>query len=197
MKEVFTNIYTTNLWGSTETVSGTGSELANMVNIIEELPLLCAAYKINKVVDIGCGDFNWMQKVVSNFEYYLGIDVVTDIIKQNKVFASNRIKFRCGDFEKMRLQAYEFDAVILNDVLVHFSFIDIKRTLAALRKLNIKYILMTHFTELEENRNIETGDWRPLSMCKHPFKLPKPLEVILNKSNEHNADGKSLSLWEF
>ena len=43
------------------------------------------------MLDGGCGDFNWMQKIVNNFDYYLGIDVVDEIINKNNELYKNNL----------------------------------------------------------------------------------------------------------
>ena len=61
VKETFTEIYTENLWASAESKSGTGSELRNTEVLRQELSVLLKKYKIQSMLDIPCGDFNWMK----------------------------------------------------------------------------------------------------------------------------------------
>ena len=48
MKEIFSQIYKTNLWGSKETVSGAGSELKSTITLRKELPILFKKYNISR-----------------------------------------------------------------------------------------------------------------------------------------------------
>ena len=59
-KEVFTEVFTINDWSSAESHSGMGSTLQYTTNTRKGLPLIWSKYNIKKVLDIGCGDFNWM-----------------------------------------------------------------------------------------------------------------------------------------
>ena len=82
-KEVFTEVFTINDWSSTESHSGMGSTLQFTPNIRKELPLLWKAYGIKKILDIGCGDFNWMKEIVGSLDYYKGTDIVEAITNLN------------------------------------------------------------------------------------------------------------------
>jgi len=197
-EDVFTTIYEKRLWKSSESVSGTGSELKSTVNIRKQIPHIFTKYGIKRVLDVGCGDFNWMQKIANTFEYYLGIDVVKLIIQQNiSKYQTDSIQFKHNWIGSMYLEPYNFDVIILSDVLVHLSFNDIKLVLQKIAKSGIKYVLMTHFTGISENKDIVTGGWRPIRWDLPPFNLISPLEVIQHSDEQdRNATSKTLSLWE-
>lgn len=200
MKEIFSQIYKTNLWGSKETVSGAGSELKSTITLRKELPILFKKYNIKKALDLGCGDFNWINKIVNCFDYYLGIDVVPEIIeKNNRNYQKNNINFKECDIQSIDLNSYQFDVIIMSDVLVHHSFSDIFLVLDKICNSNIKYILMTHFTKLEKNSDIKTGNWRTLNWTIEPFNMKLPLESIsyneLYDIGFGICNDKTLSLW--
>ena len=200
MKEIFSEIYKTNLWGSKETVSGLGSELKSTIFLREQLPILFKKYNIKRMLDGGCGDFNWMQKIVNNFDYYLGIDVVDEIInKNNELYKNNNIEFKMENIQNINLNSYQFDAIIMTDILVHFSFNDIFKTFNKILDSNVKYVFMTHFINHKNNNDINTGEWRALNMLIEPFNLEYPLESIPYNEPYNIGYGimndKTLSLW--
>src|SRR5688572_26389858 len=43
--------------------SGTGSEAASTNHLITALPALVQRFGCRKLLDVGCGDWNWMQRV--------------------------------------------------------------------------------------------------------------------------------------
>jgi SAM-dependent methyltransferase len=212
LEEVFTDIYKNRKWSSTESASGTGSELKATVNIRKQIPIVFKKYGIKRILDIGCGDVNWMKTLFYDFEFYLGIDVVKVVINRNrKLYGSDKILFKQAiitnsefSFYK-ELNSYDFDVVILNDVLVHLSFEDIKIVLEKLKQSTVKYILTTTFLDYENNRDIPSGRWRPLNLMREPFDFPRPLEVIDNTDElvvndpadvkKKTGAGKSLALW--
>jgi hypothetical protein len=67
-KEVFSNIYDTYGFGSEESHSGHGSTLIQTENIRDEIKKIVKEKNIKSVVDIPCGDFNWMREIVFRFE---------------------------------------------------------------------------------------------------------------------------------
>lgn len=82
-KEVFTEIYKSSLWGSSEGGSGTFSVKKQTESLINNLDKLLNDLNISSILDIPCGDFNWMQKVhLSNIDY-IGADNVEELIENN------------------------------------------------------------------------------------------------------------------
>src|SRR5262245_50296933 len=61
IEQTFTDIYRRNAWGGTESVSGTGSGLAETRALRSSLRLLIDDFEIATMLDIPCGDFHWMQ----------------------------------------------------------------------------------------------------------------------------------------
>ncbi len=62
----------------------------------------------------------------------------------------------------------------------------------------VRWAILTTFVGDRENRDIETGDWRPLNLERPPFRLPPPHLVVLEECPENDgayAD-KALGVWE-
>ena len=62
MENIFTNIYNTKRWGNNkskdyEGSSGQGSSVKYNEKYIEIVKKVISDYKINNIVDLGCGDF--------------------------------------------------------------------------------------------------------------------------------------------
>ncbi|MEW5551191.1 hypothetical protein ABGT22_14715 [Peribacillus frigoritolerans] len=122
MKELFTNIYKKNRWRNSESVSGTGSSLAQTKTLIQELPSIIKQLQIKKMIDAPCGDFNWMKEIYKNTELYIGIDIVDEIIKRNKKkYRLKNVQFFHMDITKDRLPTG--DLILCRDCLVHFSLL--------------------------------------------------------------------------
>jgi hypothetical protein len=82
--EVFTDIYRNNHWGSSESISGEGSMIEQTQTLIIELGKLFKEKRFSSILDIPCGDFNWMKKVDLENIDYIGADIVEDLIEKNK-----------------------------------------------------------------------------------------------------------------
>src|SRR5947207_15489029 len=62
-ERVFTRIYRDGAWGGKESISGPGSDSSQTHVIIEALPRLLDELSIETMLDVPCGDWNWMQAV--------------------------------------------------------------------------------------------------------------------------------------
>jgi hypothetical protein len=197
-KDVFTLIHERNYWSSAESVSGTGSELRHTAALIAALPGLFRAHGITSLLDLPCGDLNWMKKVDLRGVRYVGGDIVEALITADRDRFRQRpeLEFRVLDLLSDPLPTC--DLVMVRDCLVHLSYADIHRALANIKASGARYLLTTTFPGLAANRDIITGDWRPINLEQAPFRLPPPALMIDERCQE--ADGrysdKALGLWD-
>src|SRR5690606_267167 len=63
IKDVFTNYKETKYWKSSESLSGDGSELSVTITLRKGLEKVLEEFKVETMLDIPCGDFNWMKMV--------------------------------------------------------------------------------------------------------------------------------------
>lgn len=187
-KEIFTSIYDTNKWGNSESRSGSGSTISATKYLIPELNDLLKRLKITSLLDIPCGDFNWMQYCdLSDIEYH-GADIVDNLIK------SNQHKYPEYGFSVLDLiedPLPQVDLVFCRDCLFHFPNNLIVKALKNICRSKSKYLLTTTFTDNIPNKDIKTGQWRHLNLELAPFSFPPPLEIINEKSYKY----KSMGLW--
>ena len=195
--EVFSSIQSDNYWEDSESVSGPGSSLKQTKEIRRVLPKLFEDLHIKSILDIPCGDFNWMKHVVSKGIIYTGADIVSSIVDQNKQkYQTESIHFLRLDLLKDQLD--RFDIVFCRDCLVHLSNDDILVALSNIKRSGSTYLVTTTFPEEAKNKDIPTGGWRPVDFEKQPFNFPIPEILINEKCTE--GDGlfkdKSLGVWK-
>jgi len=140
-----------------------------------QLPKLLAQFSIRTIYDAPCGDFNWMSMVDLETPQidYRGADIVNFVIERNRARFSGPLR----RFEVANIITAPFpdaDLWICRDALFHFSYADIRLTLRHFVESNVKYILTTtHIpTPQFQNRDIPTGEYRPLDLFAPPFDLP-------------------------
>ena len=187
-KEIFTEIYNKNSWQSNESFSGPGSSYNRTHNLRKELVKLIKKYNITNVVDIPCGDLNWIKSILSSIPNYVGIDVVEDLIKNNKKNFPN-LNFYTDDIITSNL--LNCDLLIVRDLLFHFSQENVKKAINNIKKNNTKYLLTS---EIEDNthinKNIRDGTWYPIALQNSPYNFPQPIIKI-----KEDAPNKFISLW--
>jgi hypothetical protein len=193
MAGVFADHYAANGWDNLESRSGEGSTLTETEAVRAALPKLIADYGIATVLDIPCGDFNWMSRLDLPVSY-VGADLVAEIVARNREIHASDSR----SFVQLDLAADELppaDLILCRDCLVHFSFEHIHAALANIRRSQAKFLLTTTNVRLARNRNIVTGDWRRLNLQAAPFLLPEPLLLIDERTTNPAGLDKHLGLW--
>lgn len=195
-EEIFTSIYSSNLWGSDVSRSGHGSDDVQTRVIIREFPKLLRAIGARSLLDVPCGDLHWMSRIDLGDVDYIGGDIVAAIIEENrKVHGSPRRRFEQLDLIKKPLP--RADAVLVRDCLVHLPFRDALRAIANIQSSGAAWLITTTFLERSSNQDIPTGDWRPLNLQKAPFNFPTPSHLIVEECTENGGKyaDKALAAW--
>ena len=194
---VFTKFYYNNSFGGQDSISGPGSNLIQTSVIRQEIPTLLKEINAKSLLDAPCGDFHWMKEIKQNLEKYIGIDIVPELITRNQInYNCETREFITLDITKDNLP--KVDIILCRDCLVHFSFKDIISTISNFKKSKSKYLITTTFTGLQKNRNIITGQWRPINLQISPFNLLEPIKIIDEKYTGEcgKFSDKSLGLWK-
>lgn len=179
-------IYKINFWFSTESRSGPGSEIKNTRVISKIIPIIVKKYNIKTILDVSCGDFNYMKKILPKIPNvkYLGLDIVPGLIKNNST-KYKKYNFTVGDITKTRLQK-KFDLVIVKDLFIHLSNQQIQRALNNIEQSKSKYLLITNSRFNQKyNKDIYLGlssvYARKVNFLINPWKL--------NIINKYRNDG--------
>ncbi len=175
MTAVFTDVYASGAWvevNNQDSMSGLGSTIAATSALLQHLSDFLADVGCRKLVDVGCGDFNWMRNLTGDFDY-VGIDVVPDVINANNArYGDDRRTFICLDASSSQIPSG--DVAICREVLFHLSFRDGVQLLRNLRAAGFKYVLLTSDNSIWFNSDIRNGDYRRINLMRAPFRLPKP-----------------------
>ena len=160
-KAAMEQVYEKKLWGGNQTdfYSGEGSHRAAIVNpYIDAVTAFLTSFK-NKltVCDLGCGDFNVGNTLVTHAAKYVAVDIVPSLIARNKEkFKAPNLEFHCLDIAVDDLPAA--DCAILRQVLQHLSNAEIQSILKKLAAF--KYVILTeHIPEgaFTPNKEIISG----------------------------------------
>ena len=182
-KTVFTSIFKSKHWAHGDipdeyiSVSGHGSNIntEQSSNLISSLVEFIKKNKINSILDMPCGDFLWMNKLLKQTEIrnYLGLDIVEEIIDQNiKLYENENIRFRSCDIVDYETSE-EFDLVLMRDFFIHTNNEDIRRILMNIKKMNVKYFAFENYS-ISKNVDVIPGKHRKINLKLHPFNLMEP-----------------------
>jgi hypothetical protein len=211
-KEIFTNIYDNNGFGSLESKSGPGSTLDETRILREKIVSLIKEKNIKSVVDIPCGDFNWMKTIVYYFDSYIGGDIVKECVDvNNSKYANSLVKF--VEFDLLKDEIPSGDLLIVRDVIGHFPLEDGKKIIENILKSNCKYLLSTTWAKKtndgwvicekgdvdRENEGVDYGRFYPVNLHSEPFYFPEPefyIEEDVRVGNFEKGNRKTLALWD-
>mmetsp|Transcript_10760 Transcript_10760/g.43538 ORF Transcript_10760/g.43538 Transcript_10760/m.43538 type:complete len:241 (-) Transcript_10760:67-789(-) len=189
--------------------SGAGSRLASTRGVRATLPRLVEMINATTLVDVPCGDFNWMRTLVNatpgmrNLTYWGG-DIVRPLVEAlNSVFgepASGRVAF--GAFDLATQTLWPVDIVMVRDVLFHFPP---ERGLDVLRRIDAsgsRFLLTTYFPGFENARSVAAynpgrgfGSFWRVNLLDAPFNLPPPLLNVGYDGQDGARENRVMGLW--
>ena len=178
-EQIFAEIYRTNAWGDSESRSGPGSSVFRTRILKPSLKGLFDDLSVRSVLDLPCGDFNWMRLIETPSIDYVGGDIVAELIRQNTALHARpgrrflRIDMRHDELPRV-------DLILCRDGLVHLSFSDIGLSLQAMKNSGSTYLLATSFMAHAINEDIRTGEWRPLNLDIAPFNFPAASNALFD-----------------
>jgi SAM-dependent methyltransferase len=204
-KFVFFTIYKSNHWRSynepniNESVSGLGSDLKQNSVLVVQMQKFIKEKKIKRVLDLACGDFNWMKYIIENnpnVDKYLGLDIVDNIIKNNKLkYENSKINFKINDIIKADYPE-NFDLIFIRDVFIHIKNKEIISVLNKLKKNSAKFVVIGTYHNIDINKDLNNyGHHRELNIEIAPFNLGKPF--VFFSDNEKQRSDRRLNIYKF
>ena len=109
-------IYSNGGW--LESGSGPGSTIANNSNLITWMTDFINTNSCSSILDIGCGDMQWVSQIISDVTY-TGIDWVSSIINTNKTNHPDYTFLEQDAASNSFSNSNTYDIIICKDVLHH------------------------------------------------------------------------------
>jgi len=159
--------------GGAETVSGAGSTARYTERLRPALHQLISSLNVKTLLDAPCGDFNWMQYLDLSGVQYIGVDIVEQVVAENKErFARPGVDFRVSDITKDPLPSATL--MLCRDVILHLPYMAIADLFENISKSEIDYILISsHVVPI--NRDLAVpGAARLVNLTAAPFDFPRP-----------------------
>lgn len=173
-EQLFTDIYNNNSWGSKETLSGPTSSLERTSELRISLLNLFTDLEVQSIIDIGCGDWNWMQYVDLSDISYLGVDIVRPLIDtlQKKYTKSN------VNFQKMDVLVdppETADLWLARDFCCFYTPKEIQQFFQKFLESQSKFLAVTSIETRTPFQETLLGSWKPLNLLAAPLELPEPM----------------------
>ena len=201
LKSKFAGVFSKNAFGGDISVSGRGSDLDQTKRIQEELPKLLRKYGVASLIDLPCGDQNWISNVPLDNITYVGADIVRDLITNNTEMYGSKTRSYV-ELDITREIPPRADLILCRDLLVHLNTKQIYSALQNIKRSGSIFILTTTFTDNRAYKNLpiftQSVGWRAINLQAAPFNFPEPLEVINEECTEGDGlfSDKSLALWK-
>jgi SAM-dependent methyltransferase len=193
-KETFERIYEKGNWrhgNDRESLSGSGSEVSATLGLVQRIEHAMRVLGCSTLLDVGCGDWNWMRRETFGF-HYIGVDIVPDVIARNRQFERANVRFDiCNVIDEAPPKA---DAALCREVLFHLSFADIRRAVANISK-STRLLCATTDHDILFNSDIRTGDFRAINLMRAPFSFPMPIAIVRDYGSSE-THGRFLGIWE-
>lgn len=190
----FAAIYEQGVWAHGEAdvpLSGHGSSVAATTVLRDELGRMLESIGTRTLLDLGCGDFTWMQHADLHCKY-IGLDIVPSVIERNRAkYGSESREFLVGDF--VNQVPPRADTVICREVLFHLSFADALSGLRNALAMGCSHFILTSDSGTGFNADIVSGDFRRLNLQKRPFNFPPPSAKI---DDSAVSAGRCMGLWQ-
>ena len=177
-KEAFDTIYEENRWGSSDSRSGVGSELATTQRYRAALAALIEDRSFTSMFDAPCGDLNWMPSLLAQVPIrYEGGDISAAIVAQ---LAQQHPQLAVRQFDICRDTFPTADVWHCRDCLFHLPLADVRRALKNFVASQIPYALLTTHRAwlLHKNLDLKGIGFRFLDLERAPISLPPPLVYL-------------------
>lgn len=175
--ETFRAAYRTGGWvheEGQESRSGIGSSAAVTAGLLPAVRTVMHRLGAMSLVDVGCGDWNWLRRETIDFAY-TGIDVVPEVIEENRRHERPGVAFAvCNAIEGPIPPA---DLALCREMLFHLSFADARAVVRNI-KASARFLVATTDLDIWFNADIRSGDFRRINLLRRPFSFPPPLALV-------------------
>jgi hypothetical protein len=116
LSKKFDNVFKQNLFYGQSSKSGIGSSKEQTYEIARLIPEVISRLSIKSILDLPCGDLEWMSKINLGSAKYMGGDVAPTLIAQLQIQFPDK-KFQNINIAKDNLP--RVDLVFCRDLFVH------------------------------------------------------------------------------
>lgn len=186
-KQVFEHIAKYNVWGDSESISGSGSTVsANRVRV-KFLADFMKSHGLTKIYDIPCGDGNWQAGILYDGMEYFGSDISDNALekakRKNKDHPNMHFLNSINLIDEVPpVKDPEHSIFMFKEVIQHMPLEAGVKALNNIKRSGVRYLAITNHDRdifgVTSNRNVELGGFYPNNMFLPPFNFPKPIADV-------------------
>lgn len=194
-QKAFEIIYKKGTWSG---YSGMGSRPGNAVPYLKLLQQYFDNPKFKTIVDLGCGDWQLMEKIkIPGNKNYKGFDVASQIIEANKKkYTQPNVHFALIEGLKDMVKE-KGDLLIIKDVMQHWPTKQIHFLIEKILP-NFKYALITNtfFSDSKKNNfDIKYGEFRGIDLEASQFNIKNKIKLVMDYKNPKGRDRKKVYVY--
>lgn len=182
--------------GRPETMCGAGSTLANTVSVRLWLPQIMKRLGVHVLIDVPCGDFNWMSRTDLSAVSYIGVDYDGEHCAAARARMCDPPSFApiskvIVERDAVTEDLPKADAMLCREFLQHLPNVAVRAVLRNFMASGSQWLLATsHDNSVNQNIAV-AGDFRRLNLTAAPFNFPSPSKWI----EDEPGSGRILGLW--
>lgn len=195
-KHRFEEGYTQNLWSSRESRSGIGSERPNALADMRFI-LSIVRKRFGRghpranvtIVDVPCGDMNWMPELLGQLEKefavsYYGYDIVPQAINAHRSTFSSHPNWHFLNVDVVKRLPTRGDVLISRDLVNHLPLADVQRALSNIKATHSPTLIISNNRDARVNEEVHNagGGSRMLDIERPPFNWKR---AIAGSANGH------------
>ena len=180
---------------SQETKSGIASHKDWTTNTLTNLLSTIDRYNIKTILDIPCGDVNWIYPVFKSVNKYIGADIVQALVKDNiKTHTDQNVEFKVVNIIDDNL--ISVDLIYCRDLFMHLSNMNVLNAIENIKKSGAKYLFTSFDSKVTVNEDVLDGGYRPINLTAEPFNLPMPIDFYDEETLFLDDFGRGMGVWE-
>lgn len=186
--------------GLRESASGPGSYKENTIEVRSLIKQVVHDNKISTILDLGCGDWNWMSDLISELREnhsisYIGWDANQNLInKLNSNYKNETTEFFKKDITSE--QYPEVELIICRDVLFHLKPSLIQRVLNNVKSSSAQWLITTSYNvninktenEIRVNNNINDWYFHLINLDVTPYNMRNYEHSRIEENNNKHAN---------
>lgn len=181
LKAAFDDIADNNVWGSQESVSGLGSELAMTAPVRKCLGNWIQKYNVKVFVDVPCGDANWQAHIPGlDRVKYKGYDIADKPLRNARTKNADQPSMSFGQMDMTsEVPPEKADIILVRDVIQHLPLGKGRQMLLNAKRSGARYLAVSTYSD-GNNTDIPAGAFYRDDVHAAPFNLPLNVETCGN-----------------